>query len=137
MGEAYEIKLKQNANPHAIYTPRQVPIPYRSKVKEELKRMEELGVISRVEEPTTWCSGMVAIPKKNGSVRICVDLRPLNRSVLREVYPLPKVDDLLAQLNGAKIFQQTGCQFRLLADTTDRRIETAHHLPNTNGQVLL
>ena len=43
MGEAYEIKLKPNAQPHAIYTPRQVPIPYRSKVKEELYRMEALG----------------------------------------------------------------------------------------------
>ena len=50
MGEAYEIKLKPNAQPHAIYTPRQVPIPYRSKVNEELQRMEALGVISRVEK---------------------------------------------------------------------------------------
>ena len=35
---------------------------------------------------------MVAVPKKNGSVRICVDLRPLNTSVMRETHPLPKVE---------------------------------------------
>ena len=39
-------------------------------------------------------------------VRICVDLKPQNHSVLREVHPLPKVDDTLAQLAGAKLFSK-------------------------------
>ena len=47
---------------------------------------------------------MVAIPKKSGTVRICVDLKRLNQSVIREVYPLPKVDETLAELSGATIF---------------------------------
>ena len=47
---------------------------------------------------------MVAIPKKSGTVRICVDLKRLNQSVMREVYPLPKVDETLAQLSSATIF---------------------------------
>ena len=66
--------------------------------------MEKAGVISKVSEPTPWCAGMVVVPKKSGTVRICVDLKPLNQSVLREVHPLPKVDETLAQLAGAKIF---------------------------------
>ena len=65
-----------------------------------------LGVISKVDEPTPWCVGMVAVLKRNGSIRICVDLRPLNENVLREVHPLPKIDDLLAQLSGATIFSK-------------------------------
>ena len=44
--------------------------------------------------------------QKTGKVRICVDLKPLNQSVLREVHPLPKVDDTLAQLAGAKVFSK-------------------------------
>ena len=40
---------------------------------------------------------MVVVPKKDGKVRICVDLKPLNASVKRETHPLPKVDDTLAQ----------------------------------------
>ena len=44
--------------------------------------MEHQGVIERVDGPTKCCSGMVAIPKKNGAVRICVDLQKLNKSVL-------------------------------------------------------
>ena len=68
--------------------------------------MEKEGVISKVTEPTTWCAGMVVVPKKSGNVRICVDLKPLNKSVLREVYPLPRVDDTLAQLAGARLFSK-------------------------------
>ena len=102
----YTIKLKPNAQPVSLVTPRKVPLPLRKKVQEELQRMEELGVISPVEEPTPWCAGMVVVPKESGSVRICVDLKPLNESVLREVHPLPKVDTTLAQLAGARVFSK-------------------------------
>ena len=101
--ESFEIKLKPDAQPFALFTPRNVPIPLRKKVRDELTRMESLRVISRVETPTPWCAGMVVVPKKSGSVRICVDFRPLNEHVLREVHPLPKVDETLAQLTGAKV----------------------------------
>ena len=49
---------------------------------------------------------MVVIPIKTGAIRICVDLKPLNESVLHEIHPLPKVDDTLAQLHGAKVFSK-------------------------------
>ena len=49
---------------------------------------------------------MVAVPKKNGKLRICVDLKHLNEAVQREVHPLPKVDETLAQLSGATIFSK-------------------------------
>ena len=68
--------------------------------------MESMGVISKVDEPTPWCAGMVVVPKKSGDIRICVDLKPLNESVLREVHPLPKVDETLAQLSGARVFSK-------------------------------
>lgn len=95
-GELYEIKLKPDAKPYALFTPRHVPLLLRAKVNEELARMEAMGVISKVDKPTPWCAGMVVVPKKSGAVRICVDLKPLNESVQREVHPLPKVDETLA-----------------------------------------
>ena len=50
---------------------------------------------------------MVVIPKRNSeTVRICVDFRPLNECVLREVHPLPKVEETLAQLSGATVFSK-------------------------------
>ena len=107
LGEEFTIKLKPNAVPQAIYTARHVPLPLHPQVEKEFKCMESLGVISKVDQPTEWCAGMVVVPKKNGKVRICVGLKHLNESVLRDwVHPLPKVDETLAQLSGAKIFSK-------------------------------
>lgn len=52
IGDEYKIKLKEDATPYALQVPRNVPIPLRPKVKEELDRMEKIGVISRVDKPT-------------------------------------------------------------------------------------
>ena len=46
-----------------------------SKVKAELERMENLGVISKVDIPNDWCSGMVVVPKPDGKIRMCSDLK--------------------------------------------------------------
>ena len=88
----YTIKLQPNAKPFCLFTPRNVPLLLREKVQKEIQRMEKLGVISRVEEPTKWCASMVVVPKPSCSIHICVDLKPLNESVMQEVHPLPKVD---------------------------------------------
>ena len=48
-------------------------------VKAELERMEKLGVISRVSEPTEWCIGVV-VPKPNGQVYICIIADMLSRA---------------------------------------------------------
>ena len=100
----YTIELQDDAKPFALTTPRRVAIPLLKSVEKELKRMEELGVIKKVNQPTEWCSGMVVVPKANSQVRICVDLTRLNQSVKRERHPLPAVDQTLAQLAGAKVF---------------------------------
>ena len=64
-------------------------------------------MISKVEGPMEWCAGMLVDPKKSpGSIRICVDLRSLNENVMRENFPLPKVDEILAQLAGARVFSK-------------------------------
>lgn len=81
-------------------------IPLRPKVQGELNRMESMGVIQKVSEPTPWCAAMVVVPKRSGDIRICVDLKPLNENVLSEVHPIPRVDDTLAQLAGANFLKQ-------------------------------
>ena len=106
LGEEFGICLKPGAVPRSLFAPKHVPLPLRPKVEEELNRMESIGVISRVDEPTPWCAGMVVVPKKDGKISICVDLKPLNENVLREVHPLLKVDETLAQLSGAKVFSK-------------------------------
>ena len=46
--------------------------------------MLEAGIIEEVTEPTDWCAPMVPVVKPNGKIRICVDLRKLNKAVKRE-----------------------------------------------------
>ena len=106
LGGEYTIKLRDNARPHSLYTPRRVPFSLRKQVKEELQRMEAMGVISKVIEPTPWCAGMVVVVKKSGAVRICVDLKALNESVMREVHPIPGVEEALAKLAGSTVFSK-------------------------------
>ena len=105
-GKPYSIELKDDATPRALLTPRNVPIPLREEVKKELDRMELLGIISKVSEPTSWCAGMVIVPKRSGDVRLCIDLKALNESVMREAHPILKVDSTLAQLAGAAVFSK-------------------------------
>lgn len=134
LGEEYHIRLRPDAKPYALFTPRHVPLPLRPKVAEELDRMESLGIISKVDEPTPWCAGMVVVPKKSGAIRICVDLKPLNESVLREVHPLPKVDDTLAQLTGAKVFTKLDANsgfWQIPLSQPSRLLTKVHHSVRT------
>ena len=64
--------------------------------------MEELDVFAKVNEPT---NGVEEWSLKR-MVMICVDLTRLNQSVPRERHPLPAVEQVLAQLTGAKIFSK-------------------------------
>ena len=95
LSDEFEIKLNANTKPFTLYIPRKVLYPLRSKVNDELDTMEAMGVISKFKVPTPWCAGIVVVPKKDGNVQICVDLKPLNASVKCETHPLPKVDDTL------------------------------------------
>ena len=106
LGEPYKIQLRKDAVPFAITTPRRVALPLMEKVKAELQSMQERGIISKIEEPTEWCAGMVVVPKPNGKVRICVDLTKLNESVRREYFLMPVVDETLAKMSGAKVFSK-------------------------------
>ena len=68
--------------------------------------MEQDEVISKVSEPTEWCSGLVVVPKSNKDIRLCVDLTPLNKAVRREVHPMASVDENLAKIQNNKYFSK-------------------------------
>lgn len=78
----------------------------KQKVKTELERMVERHVIAPVHEPTSWVSQLVAAANKNGDLRVCIDPQPLNKALKREHYPLPVIEDILPDLDQAKIFSQ-------------------------------
>ena len=65
LGNKYTIKLKDDAIPYSLCTPKNVAIPLREKVRQELCCIEINGIISRVSEPTPWCAGMVVVLKQD------------------------------------------------------------------------
>ena len=85
---------------------RRIPFHLRKQVAEELRQLEEKNIIEKVEGATPWVSPVVAIPKKDGSVRICVDMRMPNTAIQRERHPSPTADDLVHNLNGATVFSK-------------------------------
>ena len=52
LGDEYEFKLDENAKPNSLHTPRNVPLSQHEKVKQELERMEALGVMAKEKETT-------------------------------------------------------------------------------------
>lgn len=87
---------------HHIKTGAHEPIsnhPYRLSpkmkilLKHEIDNMLQKGIIDEIESP--WAFPVVLIPKKDGTVRLCVDYRRLNAITTTDTYPLPRIDDLL------------------------------------------
>lgn len=86
-----------------VQSERRVPIALEDAATKELDKLEGRGIIKKVTGFAPWQSSMVLVPKKEG-VRICVDLRAVNKAVLKETHPLPTLDWMAAQMHGAKIF---------------------------------
>jgi len=77
----------------------------RDQVEAELKNLEDLDIIERAEGPTPWVSLIVVAPKKTG-IPICVDMRVANQAIEHERHPVPTVEDLIVDLNGATVFSK-------------------------------
>ena len=88
-GPPLELHVDPTAKPFAAYTPASVPVHWAEKVRSDLERDVELGVLERVNEniPVTWCHRMVVCRKRNGDPRRTVDLQPLNSVSIRQCHP--------------------------------------------------
>lgn len=75
---------------------RRVPLPQREEIRKLLKEMQERDIIVPSKSP--WASPIVLVPKKDGSIRLCVDYRKVNEITHKDAYPIPRVDDTLDTL---------------------------------------
>ena len=82
--------------------PRRMPFALRGHVDKLVKEMLEQQVI--VPSASPWASPVVLVRKKDGGVRFCVDYRKLNSETKLDEFPLPRVDDTLNLLSGARYF---------------------------------
>ena len=82
--------------------PRRTPFVHREKVAQLVSNMLKQQVIQ--PSSSAWASPVVLVPKKDGNLRFCVDYRKVNAVTKKDVYPLPRVDDILDTLDKAKYF---------------------------------
>ena len=83
---------------------KRLPVNLKEKLKVELDKMCSQGVIKPVKKATSWVSSLSIQTKSNGSLRVCIDPRPLNTALIRQRFQLPILDDLLPELNKARVF---------------------------------
>lgn len=85
---------------------RRLPFATLEKVDEKLKELLAKDIIERVSEPSRWVSPMVIVIKDNGDIRLCIDMRQVNKAIIRETHPLPTIEDIRWKLNGAVYFSR-------------------------------
>ena len=81
---------------------RRIPFALRKKVEKLVDDMLEKKVMHPSKSP--WASPVVLVAKKNGDTRFCVDYRRLNSVTKMDVYPLPRIDDMLDSLSESRVF---------------------------------
>ncbi|GJS98251.1 putative reverse transcriptase domain-containing protein [Tanacetum coccineum] len=90
--------------------PEELPAPYQlapSEMKELLNQLKELsdkGFIRPNSSP--WGAPVLFVNKKDGSFRMCIDYQELNKLIVKNRYPLPRIDDLFDQLQGSSVYSK-------------------------------
>ena len=105
----HRIELEKGTKPVPSMPYRQGPAML-TKVAEEIEKMLNAGFI----EPATseWAIPVVLVPKKDDSLRFCVNYRRLNTKTLGDAYPLPRMDDCIDFLGDARRFSTLDCNSR-------------------------
>ena len=98
-------------------------------VKEEINKLLEAGVIRNSH--SSWSASIIVVPKGDGGKHCVIDYRALNKVTRKFVWPMPKVEDIFSQLNGAKYFSTLDLRARChhIGLTTDSIPKTAFTSP--------
>jgi hypothetical protein len=99
----FSIELAPGAVP-VSRTPYRMSTPELVELKLQLKEMMDKGYIRPNVSP--WGAPVLFVKKKDGTLRLCIDYRQLNKVTIKNKYPLPRIDDLFDQLGGASIFSK-------------------------------
>nr|GFB86118.1 retrotransposon protein, putative, Ty3-gypsy subclass [Tanacetum cinerariifolium] len=99
----FNIELIPGSEPISKAPYRMAPIELKE-LKDQLPELLERGFIRLSVSP--WGAPVLFVKKKDGSMRLCIDYRELNKITIRNRYPLPKIDDLFDQLQGAMHFSK-------------------------------
>lgn len=82
--------------------PRRISRAVQKEVEQQIEQLKNKGIITEADGP--WAFPIVVVRKKDGTIRLCVDYRSLNEITIKDAFPLPRIDDTLDSLYGAKFF---------------------------------
>ncbi|GJU49283.1 putative reverse transcriptase domain-containing protein [Tanacetum coccineum] len=99
----FQIDLVPGAAPVARAPYRLAPSEMKE-LSEQLKELSDKGFIRPSSSP--WGAPVLFVKKKDGSFRMCIDYRELNKLTVKNRYPLPRIDDLFDQLQGSSVYSK-------------------------------
>ncbi|GJY85059.1 putative reverse transcriptase domain-containing protein [Tanacetum coccineum] len=99
----FQIDLIPGAAPVAR-TPYRLAPSEMKELSEQLQELSDKGFIRPSSSP--WGAPVLFVKKKDGSFRMCIDYRELNKLTVKNRYPLPRIDDLFDQLQGSSIYSK-------------------------------
>lgn len=87
-----------------ITTPYRHPKAYTNEIEQAIRELLALGHVRPSSSP--FASLVVLVKKKDGMFYMCIDYRTLNKKTLKNHYPIPRIDELMDELIGAKYFSE-------------------------------
>ena len=99
----FTIEIKPGAEPISK-TPYRMMASELCELQMQLKELLDLGLVRPSVSP--WGAPVIFVKKKDGSLRLCIDYRDLNRATAKNRYPMPRIDDLFDQMKGAAVFSK-------------------------------
>ena len=100
-----QIQIIDESIPPVAQPPRRLPILLQKQMDKEIENLLDLQVLEKVDKPPTWVNPLQAVQKKhNRGIRLCVDMRRANCSIIREPYQIPTLDKIRHKFNNCKVF---------------------------------
>ena len=98
-------------------------------VKEDIDKLLETGVIRNSH--SSWSAPIIVVPKGDGGKHLVIDYKALNKVTRKFIWPMPKVEDIFSQLNGAKYFSTLDLRagYNHIRLTADSILKTAFTSP--------
>ncbi|PFX30098.1 Retrovirus-related Pol polyprotein [Stylophora pistillata] len=104
LGHIGDAKIMVDPNFKPVqHSPRCVPVALQKEVKNKILELEEKGIIKKAVEPSEWISSMLIVAKPQ-KIRICLHPKDLNRAIQCPKFEMPTLEELLPDLNKARIF---------------------------------
>ena len=99
----YHITLREGCTP-VVHPARRVPHSLKKQLKQTLDANVKSGVLCKVDQPTDWVNNLVVVEKSNGSLRLCLDPKDLNKAIRREHHKIPTIQEISSELAGKSVF---------------------------------